>query len=51
MWFERKNVTHEEAVKEYERLLALEEREDDEFDEIRIANMVGADDLDAFKDL
>ncbi len=49
MWFERKNITHEEAEKEYKRLIALEEREDDEFDEYRISHMTNADDLEALK--
>lgn len=31
MWFERKNISQEEAKKEYKKMLALEEREDDEF--------------------
>lgn len=49
MWFDRKDITHEEAEKEYKRLLALEEREDDEFDEYRISQMTSADDLDVLK--
>lgn len=49
MWYERKNITHEEAEKEYKRMLALEEREDDEFDEYRISQMPGADELESLK--
>lgn len=47
MWYQRKDITPEEAEKERLRLIALEDREDDEFDEARIANMVGADELEA----
>lgn len=36
MWFERKNITSEEAKKENERMFALEDRVDDEFDKARI---------------
>lgn len=49
MWYERKNITHEEAEKEYKRTIALEEREDDEFDEYRISHMTSADDLEVLK--
>lgn len=49
MWYQRKDITPEEAEKERLRLIALEDREDDEFDEARIANMVGADELEALK--
>ena len=51
MWYQRKDITPEEAEKERLRLIALEDREDDEFDEARIANMVGADELEALKDI
>lgn len=49
MWFERKNISHEEAEKEYNRLLALEDREDDEFDDYRISQMTSADELESLK--
>lgn len=40
MWWQRKNVTHEEAEKENRRMFALEDREDDEFDEARIKDAI-----------
>ena len=49
MWYDRKKITHEEAEKERLRLIALEEREDDEFDEVRIANMADINEIDALK--
>lgn len=40
MWYQRKNVTHEEAEAENKRMFALEDRVDDEFDEARINDAV-----------
>lgn len=36
MWYDRKDITTEEADKENRRMFALEDRVDDEFDEARI---------------
>ena len=36
MWYDRKHITKEEVEKENQRMFALEDREDDEFDEARI---------------
>lgn len=36
MWYDRKDISHEEAEKEYKRTIALEDRDDDELDEARI---------------
>ena len=51
MWFQRKDMTPEEAEKERLRLIALEDRDDDEFDEARINAMVGADEIESLKDI
>ena len=51
MWFQRKDITPEEAEKERLRLIALEDRDDDEFDEARINAMVGADEIESLKDI
>lgn len=40
MWYQRKDITHEEAEKENKRMFALEDRVDDEFDEARIDDAV-----------
>lgn len=36
MWYDRKDITKEDADKENRRMFALEDRIDDEFDEARI---------------
>ena len=51
MWFQRDNITHEEAEKERLRLIALEDRDDDEFDEARIEDMTSGDELDVLKNI
>lgn len=40
MWYQRKDITHEEAENENKRMFALEDRVDDEFDEARIDDAV-----------
>lgn len=40
MWYDRKNVTKEEAEKENKRMFALEDRVDDEYDEARIDDAI-----------
>ena len=51
MWYDRKSITPEEAEKERKRLIALEERDDDEYDLALIDSMVGADEIKALKDI
>ena len=40
MWYDRKSITPEEAEKERKRLIALEDRDDDEFDDALVDDMV-----------
>lgn len=51
MWYDRKDISKEEADKENKRMFALEDRDDDDFDLARINDMTSADDIDVLKDI